>query len=840
MNNHDISLKVEFTNSRERKLVALGALISNLVGFLENYGEAGILGGDFCAIIGKGDGKSKFNRLLKKADFENDPRGFFTDLVKQLESANSYESKPIKINDVELPYLLLISILEVLIPGNKYIHVKNVRQLEKLTNIKVPEDEREDMQRVIDLFPVRLSMHTIRQMRISPAISYQYLPFTDELNDEGFMHTWVGQFHRGIIEQMYRNRIIFILNMACPVYCRFCFRKHKECRNQKAPKQEHVKNALIYVRSSPDIKEIVLTGGDPFMNRATLTYAIDGLKEVAHVQSLRLATRSISYYPHLFYANNAFWLNYLKRKQLELEAKDKRIEVATHFIHPDEVSIESLDIISELSHCGIPVYIQTPFLNNCNDGGEALKILYEKLRGAGAEMHYIYIPCSPIKGNRRFVAPISKGMEVARYLRANLSDRAMPRICTATKIGKIDWNLSGWAVEQDSEDSRYIWIRTPYTSEYFSTFAPILQLENFARVNAEGTLDVKFMASIGDKNLLWGPREPKSVNAVFPPEQEITESSYDQVNEALRQLQETVREDQRFTQTIVPTGSSTLFRTHKTRVELDLGADNAEMVKNIEYIKKDDNITDVVVSAQNDVITSMYHLKELIKILDEIEHITAIRCRSYGFNYHPEIFTQTVFNQLGKLNNLSIVNPKRLEIETQFLHSDEFKPIHKQIAGNLRKKGIVVYNVTPLLPFINDSGDEILKLAYNCRQSGIEFHHLYLAGLPIQQPWSEEYPVDISCIIDIATKIRRYESGRSIPRFIISSLLGEVDFGITSEIMESDEEGRVFVKLLAYNEAYYKRFYNKFEWPDNVRLDNDGYPVIAIPGLKRTPEFLFS
>ncbi len=840
MNNHDISLKVEFKHSRERKLVALDALISNVVGFLENYGEVSVLGSDFCTIIGQGDGQSKFKRLLKAADFEGDARGFFLVVIQQLEQANSYEKSPIKIKDVTLPYLLVISILEVLIPGNKYIHVKNVRQLEKLTNIKVPADEQDNMQRVIELFPVRLSMHTIRQMRISPAISYQYLPFTDELNDEGFVHTWVGQFHRGIVEQMYHNRIIFILNMACPVYCRFCFRKHKECRNQKAPKQEHVKNALIYVRSSPDIKEIVLTGGDPFMNRATLTYAIDGLKEISHVQTMRLATRSISYYPHLFYANNAFWLNYLKRKQLELEGKDKRIEVATHFIHPDEISIESLDIISELSHCGIPVYIQTPLLNNCNDGGEALRILYEKLRGAGAEMHYIYIPCSPIKGNRRFVAPISRGMEVARYLRANLSDRAMPRICTATKIGKIDWNLNGWAVETDSDDERYIWIRTPYTPEYFSMFAPILQLENFARVNAEGTLDVKFMADIGEKNLLWGPREPKSVNVIFPPDQEIAESSYDHVSEALEQLQNAVREDQRFTETIVPTGSATLFRTHKTRVELDLGADNTEMKKNIEYIKKDRNITDVVVSAQNDVITSIYHLKELVKVLDEIDHVTAIRCRSYGFNYYPEIFTHTVFNQLGKLNNLSIVNPKRLEIETQFLHSDEFKPVHKQIAGNLRNKGIAVYNITPLLPFINDSEDEILKLAYNCRRSGIEFHHLYLAGLPVQQPWSDTYPLDVSGIIDIATKIRRYESGRSIPRFIIRSHLGEVDFGITSEIMESDEAGRVFVKLLAYDETYYKSIYDKFEWPDNVQVDKDGHPVIAIPGLKRTPEFLFS
>ncbi|MBD3225241.1 MAG: radical SAM protein, partial [Caldithrix sp.] len=487
MEYENISLKVEFKHSRERRLIALSQLMQHTINFLEHYGSPDILGKRVYTITGKGDGQTKFKRLLKALGYEEDPQSFFNALIALLQNTNSYNAQPIQLNRITLPYLLLNAILEVLIPGNNFIKIKNVQQLEKLTNLAIPNDERMDLQRVIDLFPVRLSMHTVRQMRLSKAVAYQYLPFLDELNEDGFVHTWVGQFHRGIVEQMYQNRIIFILNMACPVYCRFCFRKHKECRNQKAPTQDHVKNAVLYVKNTPDIKEIVLTGGDPFMNRATLTHAVDGLKDIAHVQSLRIATRSIAYFPHLFDTNNGFWMNYLKRKYLELEALGKRIEIATHFIHPDEISLQSLDIIRELSQNGITVYVQTPLLNNCNDGGVELQSLYSKLRGAGAEMHYIYIPCSPIKGNRRFVTPISKGISVARYLRAHLSDRAMPRICTATKIGKIDWNLSGWAVELDEDDDRYIWIRTPYTMDYFSSFAPILQLENFARVNTEGT-----------------------------------------------------------------------------------------------------------------------------------------------------------------------------------------------------------------------------------------------------------------------------------------------------------------------------------------------------------------
>ncbi|MBN1196978.1 MAG: radical SAM protein [Candidatus Aminicenantes bacterium] len=840
MNDEMVSLKVEFTNSHEKRLVLLSSLLNALEHFLEHYGVIGILGTHFCSIIGKGDGKKKTQRLLAATGYEGDPAVFFRVLIEQLEAADSREYRSIKINGITLPYLLLTTVLEILIPGNRFIQIRNVHQLEKLTNTRFNDQERKDLQQVVELFPVRLSMHVIRQMRVSRAIAYQYMPFVDELNPDGSVHTWVGQFHRGIVEQMYCNRIIFILNMSCPVYCRFCFRKHKECRNQKAPTQDHVRNALLYVRNSPQINEIVLTGGDPFMNRATLSYAIDGLKEIPHVRALRVATRSIAYYPHLFHANNEFWLNFLKRKYLELEARGKRLEVATHFIHPDEVSIESLDIITELTRNGITVYVQTPLLNDCNDSGYELKVLYEKLRGAGAEMHYIYIPCSPIKGNRRFVSPISRGMSVAGYLRANLSDRAMPRICTATKIGKIDWNLSGWAVEKDPEDGRLIWIRTPYTMEYFSTFAPILQLENVARVNPEGTLDVKFMAEIGDAGLFRGSREPRSTHAVFPPERELSGENADAAKAALAQLQAGAVADQRFMHTVVPTGSSSLFRTHRTRVEWALDAGNRGVKENIDYIRKNKDITDVVISGRDDVISSFFYLRELVRRLTQIDHVVAIRCRSHQFNYRPEIYTPTVLNQLAKLNNPGIVHPKRVEIETQFLHSSEFRPEHANLAANLRRRGITVYNNTPLLPFVNDSEAELLKMVSLCRQSGIEFHHLYIAGLPIQLPWSEEYPVDVSSLIDIASTIRRQESGRSIPRFVIRSRFGEVDFGLTSDVIESDEQGRVFVKLLPYDLAYFQRMDPGFSWPEDVRVDADGHPMVCIPGLKRTPEFLFS
>ncbi|MBD3224086.1 MAG: hypothetical protein GF313_05115 [Caldithrix sp.] len=348
------------------------------------------------------------------------------------------------------------------------------------------------------------------------------------------------------------------------------------------------------------------------------------------------------------------------------------------------------------------------------------------------------------------------------------------------------------------------------------------------------------MADLGDENLFWGAREPRSTDMIFPLQQEITDNTLDGVHDALMQLQQQAQSDQRIQQTIVPTGSDTLFRPHKTRVEMDLDADDDELKQNIDYIKKNPFITDVVIAAKDDVMNRFHPFKSLFNILKKIEHVTAVRCRSLMFNYRPHVFTRAAVHELGKLNDVSVAGPTRLEIETQFLHSNEFSPQHKMLSGILRNKGITVYSNTPLLPFINASEEEMLKLVYHYREAGIEFHHLYIAGLQLQIPWLTDYAVDVSTLIDIATKIRRLESGRSIPRFIIRSKLGEVDFGLTSDIMDSDEEGRVFIKLLPYDKPYFESFYKNFAWPEDVQIDEDGCPVLHIPGLKRTPEFLFA
>ncbi|MBF0467948.1 MAG: radical SAM protein [Desulfamplus sp.] len=860
------SLNIEFKHSGETREVSLAALTDAVAGFLDIYGTIGLAGKQLCSVAGDGNGSEKFSNLLRDTGYTDDPEGFFTRILSNIVDG---QMEKVTINNIEIPHLLLMAILEQVIPGNGYISIKDTCQLEKNTHLSVPEKQRDQIQQVIEKYPVRLSRHTIRQMLVAKDVAYQYMPFVEELDSIGHTNTWIGQFHDGLLEQMYQNRVIFLLNMACPVYCRFCFRKHKDSRNEKNPTVEDVERAVQHVKDSPSIKEIVVTGGDPFMNRANMAATIDGIMKVDHVQTIRLATRSIAYYPDLFLQNESAYLKYLKQKSLELQQNGKRMEVATHFIHPDEISPESLEIISDLVKNGIAVYIQTPFLSDCNDKGPELVRLFSLLRGAGAELHYIYIPCSPIHGNSIYWSSLSEGISIARHLRAHLSDRVIPRICTATPIGKMDWYTSGWAVEKVKENDNFIWIRTPYTPSYFKAFAPLANELSNIRVNAEGTIDIQYMAKIGDESFLHGPRPVRAErlvnaknscttgnNVVSSGERSVAstdEKNMPSTND-IKMLKSLLANQRQTSSSIVETGLGKLIRLHETRVEIDVRASEDEL----DYIRSDDRITDVIIStiistsespplsplpsssttAFVDIIDSLSRIRHLIRKLQDIPHVNAVRLVSMRLNCNPEAYTRGVINTLGDLNALSVVNPLRIEIETWFTLADEITDLHARVVRRLNNRGVTVYCNTALLGGVNDCDEKIHALAYAARKAGMEFHHLYVAGLPIQHKWNIEHPVDSHDVVDIATKVRREGSGREIPRYIVATRIGEVDYGLTSSFVH--DNGGLKIKLGCYDLAYYKALNKNFVLPEGVSMDDDGHPVAPLKGFIKTSGFPIS
>ena len=803
--------------------IDIGLLEDRLVEFLDRYGEPAVVGQKLATVLGEGDGAERLQRLIAACGYEDRVEAFIHEILDALSHASPQAVARVNLGGIDLPRELLLTFLEEMLPGSGFVNIGELEHYEALCNFTVPESERDNLRRVLHEYPVRLSHHTLRQIRLSENIGYQYLPFTDELSPEGQVHTWIGQFHQGVVEQMYENRVILVLHMSCPVYCRFCFRKHKETREQAPPTVADVDAALDYISGNDRIREVVLTGGEPLMNRKTVEQSIYGLARIPHVETVRLAARTISYHPQMLRRRGDFWVRFLIKARDDLAIVGKHLEIAGHFIHPDEASVASLEVIAELARNGIPVYIQTPFLAGCNDDGEVLVRLYRELRLRGAEMHYIFFPCSAIKGNRRFWSPIATALRAGNFLRAHLSDRAIPHLTTATKIGKIDWLTSGWAVERDVGDPAFVWIRTPYTAEYFSQFVAAAAEIDGVRENEDGMLEARFMADIGDDALFVSPRvELPGVDEVD--DEDDLPFDEEQIAELYSYLPDIGPE-------VVPSGIDKLCRVHLTRVELRADCDDHELRQIVDYVAKRPEITDVVLRTQTDLPDSQDEIERIVYALCADTGVRSFRMRSRVFHDEPLLYDASVVERYAALQSLEVADPVRFELETLVLSADQLEDSHRRVVEAVHQHGVTVYLNSCLLLNVNDSAAAMRGLSSKCRRFGFEFHHLYVAGAQTQRHWNSGRPVDLDTIIGIATELRRNGSGRELPRLIISTELGEVDFGPGCHIRRGPDTGTAEITLWPYTLDSLRTMDADFSWPDGVREDQ-GHPVVTVPGLR--------
>ena len=122
MPRYDALLRIVFENTGEGSRVSLSDLIATLTAFLDHFGVKALVGQPYFDIIQTGDGRTKLAKLLEACGFGDDPKGFFSDLLLQLEKANG--TAKIVINGVELPHLMLVAIMEVVLPGDKFVSIK--------------------------------------------------------------------------------------------------------------------------------------------------------------------------------------------------------------------------------------------------------------------------------------------------------------------------------------------------------------------------------------------------------------------------------------------------------------------------------------------------------------------------------------------------------------------------------------------------------------------------------------------------------------------------------------------------------------------------------------------
>jgi lysine 2,3-aminomutase len=252
-------------------------------------------------------------------------------------------------------------------------------------------------------------------------IARQFLPSLEELNtlSQELADPIGDAVHSPVAGIVHRHpdRALFKVVSACPVYCRFCFRRETIGPGKdNALSKDDFEAALAYIAAHSEIWEVILTGGDPFiLSPRRVAEITSRLSALPHVKVIRWHSRVPVVDPDR--VSDAL--------VAALHAPGATTYVAIHANHPREFSPDARAAIARLVDGGVPLVSQSVLLKGVNDDIEILAGLMRAFVENRIKPYYLHHP-DLASGTSHFRIDIEDGLALMRALRPRLSGLAMP------------------------------------------------------------------------------------------------------------------------------------------------------------------------------------------------------------------------------------------------------------------------------------------------------------------------------------------------------------------------------------------------------------------------------
>ena len=218
----------------------------------------------------------------------------------------------------------------------------------------------------------------------------------------------------GIVHR-YPDRVLLKPTLLCPVYCRFCFRREVVGKRPAMMDQPALKRAFDYIRQRPEIWEVIVTGGDPFvLAPRRLTDIVRTLDQIPHVAVIRFHTRVPVVDPRR-----------VRAALVQALAAEKAVYVVVHANHPRELTSRAREALTRLSRAGIPLLSQTVLLRGVNDDAAVLEALFRGLVAMRVKPYYLH-HADLVRGTAHFRTGIAAGQRLVRSLRGRISGLCQP------------------------------------------------------------------------------------------------------------------------------------------------------------------------------------------------------------------------------------------------------------------------------------------------------------------------------------------------------------------------------------------------------------------------------
>jgi len=213
----------------------------------------------------------------------------------------------------------------------------------------------------------------------------------------------------------YPDRVLLLVTDQCSMYCRHCTRRRMTGTTDRALPGQQVQQALDYIRKTPQIRDVLISGGDGLLiSDHHLEDIIKSLREIEHVEVIRIGTRTPVVMPQR-----------ITEALVSMLKKYHPIWINTHFNHPLELTPEACAALAKLADAGIPLGNQSVLLRGVNDCVGVMKTLVQQLVKNRVRPYYIY-QCDLSRGIEHFRTSVSKGIEIIEGLRGHTSGFAVP------------------------------------------------------------------------------------------------------------------------------------------------------------------------------------------------------------------------------------------------------------------------------------------------------------------------------------------------------------------------------------------------------------------------------
>jgi lysine 2,3-aminomutase len=219
---------------------------------------------------------------------------------------------------------------------------------------------------------------------------------------------------KGIVHR-YADRALLKPLLVCPVYCRFCFRREHVGTDGGLLSDAELEAAFAWLRAHPDIREVILTGGDPLMlSPRRLGGIIRALEGIGHIETIRIHTRVPTADP-----------SRVTPALVSALRTERAMWVVLHANHAREFSDETRAAIRRIQSEAIPVLGQSVLLRGVNDSEAALEALFRAMLSARVKPYYLHqLDAAP--GTARFHVPIAEGRRLLAGLRGRVTGLAWP------------------------------------------------------------------------------------------------------------------------------------------------------------------------------------------------------------------------------------------------------------------------------------------------------------------------------------------------------------------------------------------------------------------------------